>query len=120
MGIAGPPTRISEAAQVSTGTAGTMFWLTVSVSAARPSPLPPTLRAATFQARRSSPSGAATCHGTGTALPAGIVTVSGGAVPMRGKVCAVAVTRIARSDPLRSVKLAPYQSPERTSGGTPE
>jgi len=67
------PTRASVAAQTSTGTAGITSWLTVSWSTA----LPPSALALTCQRRLAILPGAVRFQATGTAPPAGMVTVSG-------------------------------------------
>ena len=110
------PTRRKVAAQVSTGTAGTTCSSTCTLSVERPSEV----RAETVQRRVSTLSGAVSRQVTGTAPPAGIVTVCGppGAGP--GSSSALAVTVIGLSVPFLSVKVAPYSSPERTRGADPD
>ena len=56
----------------------------------------------------------------GAAPPAGTVTVCGSGRVTAGSTSALAITSIGRLVPLRRVKVAPYSSPERTRGGTPE
>ena len=66
------------------------------------------------------PSGAIRFHVTGTAPPAGIVTVNGGPLATAGSSFIFAVTVISFSVLLRKVKVAPKLSPVRTNGGMPE
>ena len=95
------PTRASVPAHTSTGIAGTTSCATVIWSVA----LPSAVRAATCHFRPARFSGAVTFHDTGTAPPAGIVTVSARPVAMRGIRSTVAVTVIGLSEPFLSVKL---------------
>ena len=96
------PTRVSVAAQTSTGTDGT-----TSCDAASVSTLPSEDFASTVQSSFDTPAGAGRFHVTGTAPPAGMVTVNGLPTATDGLTLTVAVTCIGLSDPLRRVKLAP-------------